>query len=141
LIFRAAFLAALDLDFVGQNDPDMAGAFADRAGASSSLWLKALRGGSLPNDGLLDDEVGDVQVVVILGIGDGAGKRLADEACGLLGHKAEQIEGIRGRKSLNLPRDLTRFEGGDPGKRYVDRTCIVVIFLGGCGLSSPGVHF
>ena len=108
----------------------MAGAFANRAGASSSLWLKALRGGSFPNDGLLDDEVGDVQVVVILGIGDGAGKRLADEAGGLLGHKAEQIQGVRGRKSLNFPRDLTRFEGGDPGKTVCRSNLHCYCFLG-----------
>ena len=91
--FAPFFFAAFDLDFVGQNDPDMAGAFADRAGASSGLGLKALRGGTFPNYRLLDDEIGDVQVVVILGVGDGAGKRLADEAGGFFGHKARADPG------------------------------------------------
>ena len=108
----------------------MAGAFADRAGASSGLWLKALRGGTFPNYGLLDDEIGDVQVVVILGVGDGAGERLSDEAGGLLGHKAEQIQGVRSRKSLNFPRDLTRLEGGDPGKTVCRSNLHCCYFLG-----------
>ncbi len=94
----------------------MARALADRAGAAAGLGLKALCGGPFPDDGLLDDEVRDVQIVVILCIGDGAGERFANEPGGLFGDKAEQVQGIRGWKSLNFPRNLARLKGGDPRK-------------------------
>ncbi len=56
----------------------MAGPFANGTGAAASLGLKALGCRTFAHNRFLDDQVLDVKIVIIFGIGHGTGQRLPD---------------------------------------------------------------
>ena len=91
----------------------MAVALANRTRATTCLWTNTLDRWSLANHCLLDDQKFGPDIVVVLGIGNGALKGLGDQWSCLLGNEAELLEGINGWQALNLTGNLTGLEGGD----------------------------
>ncbi len=134
----AVLFAVFDLEFVSENDADVTGALADRSCAAAGFRLKALGGRTFPHDGLLDHEIGHIQVVVVLGVRDGAGERLSYEAGCLLRYEAQQIQGVRSRKPLDFPCNLPGLEGRNPGETVCRSNLHLWCFLVGVKLVSGG---
>ena len=97
-------------------------------------------GVDLPNDGLLDHEVGHVQVVVVLGIRDGAGERLSYEAGCFLRGTAQQIQGVRSRKPLDFPCNLPGLKGRNSGETVCRSNLHLWCFFVEFSRSAPGIH-
>ena len=94
----------------------MAGAFADRTSATTGFRLKALECWSFTDNSFFDHEIGQVEIVVVLGICNRTAKSFENEGGGLFRSEPEKIQRIGGGHTLNGARDLTSLEGRDLSK-------------------------
>ena len=92
----------------------MAGTLTNGTCRSAGTWLETLESGSLSDGCFLDDQFVSRELVVVLGIGDGALKRLTNEVSGFLGRIGQGVEGIRDSKSLNFTNNVACFLRRNP---------------------------
>jgi len=86
---------------VGKDDADVRHLLAARASRTASGGLEALQYRAVFNHGALYGERISREVVVVLGVRDGALERLGDEARGFAADDREQIDRGRGLEALN----------------------------------------
>src|ERR1700738_550354 len=108
---RLPRLACFDWDFVGQNNPDVAGSFQNAGGAFTPPRHHPLHRRAFAYDRFLHDEAIDFQVRIVLRVGDRAFQRFANEERRFFRRKSEQVERCRNRQALNLTRDFAHLEG------------------------------
>src|ERR1044072_7493101 len=90
---------------LADDDAHAAERFDDAAGAAAGARREPLHRDRLADRGLGDDERVDVEIVVVLGIGDRRGEHLPDVPRHRLGREAEDVERIAGLLAADQARD------------------------------------
>ncbi len=94
----------------------MAHGLVDRVSGAASCGHRTLDDWTLIDRGGDDHEIAAGQVVVVLGVGHGARERLGQEAGGLAGDEAQELDGFFGREALDLARDFSHLLGRHAGE-------------------------
>ena len=94
----------------------MAHGFVDRVSGTAGSRHRTLDDRTLVDRSGDDHEIAAGKVVVVLGVSDGAGEGLPEQARGLARDEAQELDGFLGREALDLARDFSHLLGRHAGE-------------------------